>query len=471
MESIKWDSILDKFFDENTMSVHFKENTHILRKKGHPGWWVSEKIKDNIPTKNFLTNLINTLFKEVENRKDAFLEIDKNFSKVLQIGPYRIVIVLPPLSDGVEITAVKPVKKLSLPDYNLDEKVIDLFQNKAQGILISWAPGEGKTTFAQALVEFYVEQNKIVKTIESPRDLLVPEEVTQYSFSYAPHNEIRDILLLSRPDFTVYDEVRNTEDFILFKDLRLTWIGLIGVIHATRPIDSIQRFLGTIEMGIIPQVVDTIIFIKGGKIAEIFQTKQVVKVPEGLQSDDLARPVIQVLDFFTQEVKYEIYSFGEEVVVIPLDQIEKKASQQQGVMKYAKDAIDQQLKLLINAPFITSIKWAHSLDLYVPNAYKWQIIGKWGANISQLENNLGISINVKPLEEIQTFVPKIEYQRQRKREIAIVHLPPELVGKTVYLIIGDSIMSSKVPSDGKLHLKGAQLIKKIKSQGIKVAIA
>jgi ATPase len=73
-------------------------------------------------------------------------------------------------------------------------------------------------------VEFYVKKNKIVKTIESPRDLLVPDEVTQYSFSYAPHSEIRDILLLSRPDYTIYDEVRNQEDFILFKDLRLTGI-------------------------------------------------------------------------------------------------------------------------------------------------------------------------------------------------------------------------------------------------------
>jgi ATPase len=71
----------------------------------------------------------------------------------------------------------------------------------------------------------------------------VPDEVTQYSFSYAPHSEIRDILLLSRPDYTIYDEVRNQEDFMLFKDLRLAGIGLVGVIHATNPIDSVQRFL------------------------------------------------------------------------------------------------------------------------------------------------------------------------------------------------------------------------------------
>jgi ATPase len=74
------------------------------------------------------------------------------------------------------------------------------------------------------LIELYVADNKIIKTIESPRDLLVPEEVVQYSFSYAPHYEIRDILLLSRPDVAVYDEVRNKEDFELFKDLRLTGI-------------------------------------------------------------------------------------------------------------------------------------------------------------------------------------------------------------------------------------------------------
>jgi ATPase len=72
---------------------------------------------------------------------------------------------------------------------------------------------------------------------------------------------VRDILLLSRPDYTVYDEVRNTSDFELYKDLRLTGIGLVGVIHATRAVDSIQRFLGTIEMGVIPQVIDTVIYI------------------------------------------------------------------------------------------------------------------------------------------------------------------------------------------------------------------
>ncbi|HCY20337.1 TPA: hypothetical protein DIC40_00395 [Patescibacteria group bacterium] len=73
-------------------------------------------------------------------------------------------------------------------------------------------------------MDVYNKEHKIIKTIESPRDLQLPENIVQYSFTYGTHDEVRDILLLSRPDYTVYDEVRNKSDFDLYKDLRLTGI-------------------------------------------------------------------------------------------------------------------------------------------------------------------------------------------------------------------------------------------------------
>ena len=309
MQEIKWCwSVLDKYFDDNTMSIHIKEWNPFLKKN----WWPDGRnpvLSKDVMTKDMVSKLIDEIFKEIETRDDAILEIDRQMSKVIQLWPYRIVIVYPPLSDGLEITAVKPIKKLSLDDYDLWQDVLDLFKNSAKWILVSWAPGSWKTTFAQALVELYEQQNKIIKTIESPRDLMVPENVVQYSFTYWSHDEVRDILLLSRPDYTVYDEVRNTSDFELYKDMRLTWIWLIWVIHATRPVDSIQRFLGTIEMWIVPQVIDTVIFIDKWKIKEILQLNLTVKVPEWMESDDLARPVIQVSSFFDKQIVYEIYSF------------------------------------------------------------------------------------------------------------------------------------------------------------------
>jgi ATPase len=72
-------------------------------------------------------------------------------------------------------------------------------------------------------------------------------------------------------------------------------------------------------MGIIPQVIDTVIYIDKGKVEEIYQLQLTVKMPEGMTSEDLARPVIVVTSFFTKKVEYEIYTFGEQIVVMPVD--------------------------------------------------------------------------------------------------------------------------------------------------------
>jgi ATPase len=46
-------------------------------------------------------------------------------------------VVHPPLSDGLEMTIVKPIKKLTISDYDLDEETMDLLRNKSKGILVS----------------------------------------------------------------------------------------------------------------------------------------------------------------------------------------------------------------------------------------------------------------------------------------------------------------------------------------------
>ena len=392
MELIQWNnSILDQYFDVETMSVHIKANTKMLKKKGRP-WARSSEVSEEIFTKNQTQELIEHLYNEIQGFENSWLEIDRKYSKVLQVWPYRIVIVEEPLSDWLEITKVKPVKKLSIWDYELTDEVLELLRDKSKGMLISWSPGSGKTTFAQALIELYVADNKIIKTIESPRDLLVPEEVVQYSFSYAPHYEIRDILLLSRPDVAVYDEVRNKEDFELFKDLRLTGIWLIGVIHATAPVDSIQRFIGTIEMGIIPQVVDTVIYISGGKIEEILQLKTVVKTPSGMMSADLARPVIEVSSFLTKQLRYEIYTYWEQVVVMPLESIQ--APQSSAILEKAGKSLQKDLETSLGIPLRVEVMWARQCNIYVNTQNKWQIIGKAWANIIALEKDLWMSISV-----------------------------------------------------------------------------
>ncbi len=394
-------SILDSYFETNTMSVHFKAGVPILTKAWKPGWRHAH-IWEKVLNDNDIKNIANQLFVEASSWEEMFLEIDKQYSKVLQLWAYRIVIVYPPLVDTMEITAVRPVKKMTFSDYWLSKEVETHIRSIAKWILVSGAPWEWKTTFAQALAEQYVSDRKIVKTLESPRDLMVPDAVSQYSFNYASHNDIRDILLLSRPDHALYDEVRNAEDFKLYADLRLTGIWLVGVTHATKPVDSIQRFIGHVDMWSLPQVIDTVIFIHAWKVDEMLTIEQVVKVPAWLQSQDLARPVLQVTSFLSNKALYEIYSFGEQIVVMDLSKIQSNTGWVSSIFSFAA----KYLQILVEKHTWVSadikVLSESEIDLCVNDYDKGAIIGKWGENIIALEKKLWLSINVRSKEADET---------------------------------------------------------------------
>ena len=211
--------------------------------------------------------------------------------------------------------------------------LIKRISREAEGILIAGPPGSGKSTFASSIAEHYVLNNKLVKTLESPRDLQVPESVVQYGSFKNGYEKVSDLLLLVRPDFTIFDEVRKIKDFELFADMRLTGIGMIGVIHANKALDAIQRFIGKIELGMIPHIIDTVIFIHEGKIEKIYELNLTVKVPAGMMEQDLARPVVEVKDFYSKETEYEIYSYGEENIIIPLKNIDKDTDKEMIAIK------------------------------------------------------------------------------------------------------------------------------------------
>ncbi len=474
-QTIIGNSVLDKYFDEQTMSLHLKANRPILRKKGFPGNWQPVVDPNEIMTKEAFNELIDQLFKEVETREDAFLEINRELSKVLQIWPYRIVIVYPALSDGLELTAVKPVKKMSIEEYNLQPELFELLRNKSKGILVSGAPGSGKSTFTSALIELYHKDQHIIKTIESPRDLMLDDDIVQYSFTYGSHDEVRDILLLSRPDYTIYDEVRNKPDFELYKDLRLTGIGLVGVIHATKPVDSIQRFIGSIEMGIIPQVIDTVIFIDKGQVSEVLTLELTAKVPDGMLSEELARPVIVVSSFLQKKPLYEIYTFGEQVVVMPIATDEngnpKIPTKTQVVSQYAREGIQRKLQQLLPCDFHIAIKGSE-LELYIPEYYKWKIIGKGWTAITNLEKDIGLRIHVKTFNELPLLDVKVDIAGgDRKGDPLMISLPEEFRNKTVPLLVDDGLVYAKADNQANIVIKNKETSTLIKRKGFVVVNA
>ena len=306
-----------KYFDEKTMSVHLKQELPPFAKKGSPGNWYMEQIGDKIISKKEIENIAIEIVEFVREDYHSFIEIEKFGAIVAQLREFRIVITRPPFSSDIEITAVRPLVSLRLSDYSIDNKLMRRL-SKAEGILVAGPPGAGKSTFSAALANYYSEQNKIVKTLESVRDLQVRPEITQYTKLEGSLENSADILLLVRPDYTIFDEVRVFEDFKIYSDFRLSGVGMVGVVHSSSAINAIQRFIGRIELGMLPSIIDTVIFIEKGDIAKVLVLKMTVKVPHGFRDKDLARPVVEVRDFKSDRLEYEIYNFGNDVVVNPI---------------------------------------------------------------------------------------------------------------------------------------------------------
>jgi ATPase len=382
----------EKYFTDDTLSVHLKEGVAPLAKRGRPGKFELVKIEEKILEKEDVENIIKEISEATRISDEGHVEVARNGATVIQLGKYRIAIARPPFSDALEVTLVRPIVKMRLEDYKLSEKLMKRLREKAAGIILAGPPGSGKSTMAASLAEFYQGQGKIVKAIESPRDLQVGPDITQYGALEGDFEKTAEILLLVRPDYSVFDEVKKTKDFEVFSDMRLSGVGMIGTVHASDPVDAIQRFISRIELGMVPHIVDTIIYVNEGVVKEIYNLTMTVKVPTGMTEADLARPVVEVRDFDTDKLEYEIYTFGEENVIIPVNE---EGGETSAVKKLAAERILQDVRKFDPQAEVELVS-EHKAIVRVENEVVPRIIGKDGVMISQIEKRLGIHIDIEP---------------------------------------------------------------------------
>jgi ATPase len=431
----KEELIFKKFFTPDTMSVHLKEKVPPLAKRGKPGNFTLVRIREDPCTYEELNKIIREIVDAARQMEDAFVEINKAGAMVIQLGEYRIAVAKPPFSDGLEVTIVRPIVKLKLEDYKLSEKLRERLKDPSRGVLISGPPGSGKTTFASSLADFYSSLGYVVKTLESPRDLQVGPEITQYAPLEGDFAKTADILLLVRPDYTVFDEVRKTQDFRVFADMRLAGVGLVGTVHATNPVDAIQRFITRTELGMVPHIVDTIIHIEGGEIKKVYDLSLTVKVPTGMTAEDLARPVVEIRDLETGKLEYEIYTFGEENIVVPVKEVKKVSP----LKKLALERISQEIKKYDRNATIEFVS-DERIVVKVDNKVIPKLIGKNGKNITNIEEKLGIHIDVEP--KVPTLGKEISFSVSEAGNCISLNFGRRMKGQSVNIYINDDFLFS-----------------------------
>jgi ATPase len=242
--------------------------------------------------------------------------------------------------------------------------------------------------------------------------------------------------------------------------------------------DCLRRFCDRVDYSILPQIINTVIYVVKGTIAKIYDLELTIKAPEGMPGDAHIRPVIVVREHDRQEPEIEIFRYEGETLVMPLTTkrsagepitapaeppvvAPKEAAEPEEnvTWKVAGKEVQREIGRYTTGPVEVRIISDNKAVVYIEDKDVPAAIGKGGKNVSAIVNKLGIGIDIRPRSELEAQKPVEEEMqlaggikiRLDRKQLTIVS--PENSGKIVDVFAGkEYLFTATVNEEGDILL-------------------
>ncbi|RLI73147.1 ATPase, partial [Archaeoglobales archaeon] len=128
------------FFTPDTASVHLREGVPPYAKRGRIGDLKLVRLRSEPMTYEELNEIAHEILEAARQDEESSIEIERRGATVVQLRELRIAIAERPFADRMEITAVRPIAKVTIDEYGVGEELKKRIVKKQRGILIAGPP-------------------------------------------------------------------------------------------------------------------------------------------------------------------------------------------------------------------------------------------------------------------------------------------------------------------------------------------
>ena len=187
-----------------------------------------------------------------------------------------------------------------------------------------------------------------------------------------------------------------------------------------------------------------------GSIKKVYELALTVKVPTGMTEADLARPLVEVRDFESGTVDTKSTRLGKKMSWCQSPSWPRKAHVRSGVRKLAQSKIIDIMRRFDPKAEVNVIS-DNKVQVRVSKESAPRLIGKGGSTISELEEMLGVKIDVEA--KIPTLGKEIEFDISETGSSINILFDDNAVSRTVDVYVEDEyILSSQVGKKARVKI-------------------